>query len=186
MRKSTREKIIDEAQVECHSARSDVVEARLKLNSVPRPVREGFQRTVLSYYDALRPLRTEGVVNSWWESVTLSEDWIEGIVFETESGEQISVSREKARRILNNDEPYEFVGSMVHQGLDTLESLDDATEETTSVVTGMRGRREETTTRPVVLEAGVLVDISRVLDEAATKLGFAPDIDLQDAEAGVV
>ena len=185
MRKSTREKIIDDAQIQCHQARSDVIETRLQLDAVPRQVRKGFQQSILAYYHALRPLRTEGIINSWWKSVTLSEDWIRAVMFETEDGDELAVSPENAQSKMASDS-FQYVGVELHQGLDTLESLDDATEETTTVVGGMRGRREETTTRPLVLETEVLVDISRVLDEAATKLGFAPDIDLQDAEAEVV
>lgn len=171
--KTVRQRLIEEAQLRCHEARSNVMQAKLLTSKVPREAALRLQQALVDYYAALRPLRDEEIVADWWEDVTLSENWIKDVRVETEpvvtgdyiGREPVSVKAKKKRVV----EHYE--------GLDTLERLDSMTEEKTVEKTGMRGKRTETITRLKVLDPGILQDISYVLDDAADKLGFGPEVE---------
>jgi hypothetical protein len=171
--KTIRQRLIEEAQLRCHEARSNVLQAKLLANKVPRESALRFQQTLVDYYAALRPLRDEEIVADWWDDVTLSEHWIKDVRVETEpvvtgdylGTEQVSVQQQKERVV----EHYE--------GLDTIEKLDSMTEEKTVSKKGMRGRRTETVSRLKVLDIEILKDISFTLDDAADKLGFGPEVE---------
>ncbi|MCO8266645.1 hypothetical protein NKF06_08610 [Haloferax sp. AB510] len=186
--KTVRERIIEDAQVRCHQKRSEVQDARLRMSIVPRSLRGDFQNRVLEYYRALRPLRTEGIIKEWWSSVVLSPSWTAGreYIFEID-GQEIEVSQDEAMTIYEKQgvAPVE-VRDIPYRGLERLDELEDATETVVETRSTMRGVREEQTTQQVVLDVRQLMDIASTLDDAATKLGFKPSIELQDAEGEVV
>ena len=171
--KTVRQKLIEEAQLRCHESRSEVTKSKFLTNSVPRQVALRLQQTVSDYYSALRPLRDEDPVSDWWNNVTLSERWIKDVRTETEpvvtgdvlGREPISV-QQNTKRVVD-----------YYEGLDTLERIGSMTETKEVTKSGMRGVRTETVTRVKVLDPTILVDISFVLDDAANKLGFAPEVE---------
>lgn len=169
IRRTLRERLIEEAQLSAHHARSDVDRARLLFDDVPRDLRMALQRANLDYYRALRPLRTEGVVKSWWQEVAPSRYWIE----ETRVVEEpvVDADLDGPPAAIETTERTEDVP---YQGLDVLDELDSMREHYQEVVTDMRGERIEEGERQVVLPAKVLVDISETLDDASKRLGFAP------------
>lgn len=176
-RRTLRERLIEEAQERVHRSRSDVDKSLILLDNVPRDVRMRFQGEVLGYYRALRPLRTEGVVASWWEDVVLSEHWIE----ETRVVEEPTVSASidgPAPRVESDTRREEIP----YRGLDVLDRLDEMKEPYRETVRDMRGQRTEEGERQKVLSAKVLVDVSEVLDDASKRLGFSPPTRLQEGE----
>jgi hypothetical protein len=175
-----RERLIEDAQVDVNEARSKVIRVRMLYNDVPRAWRQQLQEAILGYYYVLKPLRTEGIIKDWWQSVELSEHWTHEVVVDTEErleededGDLVEVERP-----VTEERPF--------RGLAVLEDLETAVEQETTEKRDMRGVRRETTTRQLVLDAKVLMDIASTLDDAATKLGFAPSIELQDADGEVV
>ncbi|ELZ76071.1 hypothetical protein [Haloferax volcanii] len=177
--KTVRERIIEDAQVRCHQKRSEVQDARLRMSMVPRSLRGDFQNRVLEYYRALRPLRSEGIIKEWWSSVVLSPTWTakREYVFEID-GQTLEVSQDEAMAFYEKQGvPPVEVRDIPFQGLERLDELEDATETVVETRSTMRGVREEQTTQQVVLDVRQLMDIAGVLDDAATKLGFAPAFD---------
>lgn len=180
LRRTLREKLIEEAQGRVHEARSDVDRSRILLDDVPRDVRMRLQAEILGYYRALRPLRSEGVVAKWWDEVVISEAWIETerVVEEpVVSGaidSPISIRTERRRERI----PY--------RGLDVLDRLDEMSEPYHHTVCDMRGERTESGERQKVLSAKVLVDASEVLDDASKRLGFSPPTRIQEGETAPV
>ncbi|WP_226043514.1 hypothetical protein [Natrinema sp. DC36] len=174
--RSARRQIIEEAQVVCHTARSEYQQvSKLNDGEVPREISLRFQQAVTDYYWSLRPLRDEQVVQDFWESTVLSEDWtyeevvVKGSVEADLHKPGIQISREPQ----TIEKPY--------LGLETIKThLDGEFETKTVVKTGARGRREETVRRQKILEPEILLDISGVLDDAAAKLGFMPDVKQKD------
>ena len=180
-RRTFRERLIEESQERVHRSREDVDKSRILLDSVPRDVRMRLQADCLSYYRALRPLRTEGVVNKWWQEVILSEDWIaetrvteEPVVRGSIDGASPRVETERRRVNIH------------YKGLDVLDSLDEMTEHYRETIRDMRGVRVEEGERAKVLPAKVLIDVSEVLDDASKRLGFAPPTRLQEGETAPV
>ncbi|WP_396614093.1 hypothetical protein ACH9L7_20330 (plasmid) [Haloferax sp. S1W] len=179
MQKTMRERLIEKAQVDVHDARSKITRVRLRFDGVPREWRQELQEAVIAYYYALRPLRTEGIIKDWWSSVELSSEWTRTVVVDTET-----VLEETEGGLVEKEVP--VTDEVPYSGLDILEDVETATESEIVTVSDMRGERQETVSRQLVLDATVLVDIASVLDDAATKLGFAPSIELQDAEGETV
>ncbi|RDZ39432.1 hypothetical protein C5B91_20185 [Haloferax sp. Atlit-10N] len=175
-----REKLIEDAQVEVHEARSKVTRVRLMYDHVPRAWRQELQEAIIAYYYALRPLRTEGIIEEWWGSVELSSEWTREVVTDTET-----VVRETENGGFA-EETVDVTEVKPYRGLQILEELETATVSETVEKSDMRGTRYESVSRQLVLDAPVLIDIAGVLDDAATKLGFSPSIELQDAEGEVV
>ncbi|AFK19013.1 MULTISPECIES: hypothetical protein [Haloferax] len=178
--KTMRERLIEEAQVDVHEARSKVTRVRLMYDGVPRAWRQELQEAIIAYYYALRPLRTEGLIKDWWSSVELSEEWTRTAVVDTETVLEESDDGE----LVEVEKP--ITDQIPYRGLGILEDVETATESEVVSVSDMRGEREETVSRQLVLDASILVDIAGVLDDAATKLGFAPSIELQDAAGETV
>lgn len=182
-RRTVREKLIEEAQVEMQRARSTVTRAEMAYDGrVPRQYRMELQRAVLDYYDALRPLREEGLIAEWWETVELSDSWTEQrIVRDVEVDGDVD-SRRPAR-VLDWGQHAETVPV---EGVDSLEGLRTAVEPYRETNRSMRGSREVTGQRKVVLEADALLDIASKLDDAANKLGFRPPMELVSATTNAV
>ncbi|RLM32243.1 hypothetical protein, partial [Haloarcula sp. Atlit-120R] len=132
--------------------------------------------------------RSEGIIKEWWSSVVLSPNWTaeREYVFEID-GQTLEVSQDEAMAIYEKQGvPPVEVRDIPYQGLERLDELEDATETVVETRSTMRGVREEQTTQQVVLDVRQLMDIAGVLDDAATKLGVKPSIELQDAEGEVV
>ncbi|WP_224332884.1 hypothetical protein [Haloprofundus halobius] len=174
-RKTTREKLIEAAQIRVHEERVICLRANLRFNTVPRSKREDFQTALLDYYHALRPLRKEGIVNNFWENEVLSKKLTQPTEVEQQNvkaqidGGKPTISTET----VSVDKPIE--------GLDWLEELEDETETNIEEQRTMRGTLPpKRTERPLVLPADVLIDIAGVLDDAAARLGFSPEVALQE------
>jgi hypothetical protein len=171
--KTVRQELIENAMLRCHDARSKVQKVKYLANSVPRETSLKFQQAIADYYAALRPLRENDPVEDWWDDVTLSKQWVKDVHEETKpvvtgdylGREPVSV-RERTEKVV------EF-----YEGLNTLERLDAMTETIENVKSGMRGVRTEKRTRLKVLSPSILIDISYVLDDAADKLGFSPEVE---------
>ena len=142
-RANTRRRIIEQAQLHCYETRSICHRAKNRYGEVPREIRLDFQEANVDYYWALRPLREESVVKSWWNDHDLAKV----------DGEELT-------------------------GLDSILELDGETESVTDVHHTVRGISQTTQTFQRVYPFTVLRDISGVLDDAARKLGFAPDAPL--------
>jgi hypothetical protein len=171
--KTVRQKLIEEAQLRCHEARSEVQKAKLLAGEVPREVALRLQQSISDYYAALRPLREGDPVDGWWTDVTLSENWVKDVRTETEqvvTGDPLD--REKVSVKQREKQIVEY-----YEGLDTLQKIDSMTEKKQVTKSGMRGRRKETVSRLKVLDPAILIDISFVLDDAANRLGFAPEVE---------
>jgi hypothetical protein len=167
--KTARQRIIEEAQLQCYDARSEYQQAALLLSGqVSREHVLRLQQAVADYYWALRPLRDEDPVRDWWNDVVLSEQWTRSVT--------VTEPRVQGTTIVQAEETKE----VPFEGLETLRDHLDRTETVTTTKTGMRGRREETVTRKKVLDPEVLVDITGVLDDAADKLGFSPEVKSDD------
>lgn len=164
-RKSVRSQLIEEAMVNCHDARADVLKAQQLEGQVTREYRLRLQQAIIEYYYALRPLREESPIEDWWNDVTLSKQWIKD-----EREEKEVVGNIESGVVIEENTVTEY-----YDGLDHIERLKDQRETRKSVKTGMMGRRETVETVQKVLDAPVLLDISSTLDDAATKLGFAPE-----------
>lgn len=165
--KSVRQRIIEQAQIETHDARSTVIKTQLLAGGVPRDQLLSLQNAILQYYYALRPLREEDPVEGWWDDVQLSEAWTDGTRIERE----VVGDLQTGPRIQTQETPNHVTG------LETLHDLAGDTETVRRVSTGLCGRREETEERQRVLDVRILLDVSLVLDDAADRLGFAPDIE---------
>jgi len=173
--KTTRQKLIEEAQLRCHEARSELQKAKLLYGTVPREVALRLQQRIADYYYALRPLRNEDPVADWWDDGPLSKHWIKDVRIEKEPvvtgdylGQESVGVRQRKKKVIDR-----------YQGLDHLEQLDSMTETKTVTKSGMRGTRKEKSTRQKALDAEILRDLSSTLDDAATKLGFGPEIETE-------
>jgi hypothetical protein len=163
--KTARQRIIEDAQLRCYEVRSEYQQASLLLSGqISRVEVYRLQQAVSDYYWALRPLRDEDPVRDWWDDVTLSEQWTYPV---TKTEYEVRGSRAV---------PVEVTEEIPYEGLETLREHLDQTETVTKTKTGMRGRRTEKVTRQKVLDAGILVDVSGVLDDAADRLGFSPEV----------
>lgn len=179
-RKTVRERIIEDAQMRCHQARSRCYRARMIYDGeVPQEIKLALQEAIIDYYRAMRPLRDESIIRDFWEDAILSRRWIKGqrqveqpTVDGDLHGHGVSVRTETTTE------------TVYYRGLDVLEDLETATETERVEKTSMRGRTTEEVTRQKVLPAGVLVDIASVLDDAAAKLGFKPDTEQQRSRYG--
>ncbi len=173
--KTVRQKLIEEAMFRCHEVRSEVQKSKFITGSVPRTVGLRFQQTISDYYASLRPLRESDPVADWWDEVTLSDHWIKEVRTEINpvvtgdylGQEQVGIKANE-KRVIDR-----------YEGIDTLELLGEMTETKEVTRSTMRGVRTETVERTKVLDPNILIDLSFVLDDAANKLGFSPEIETE-------
>lgn len=172
---TVRQQLIEHTQLQCHQARSTVQQAKLLDGSVPRNLALRLQQRIVDYYYALKPLRNEAPVDDWWDSVQLSENWIKDV--RTERQPVVTGDYQGRQPVGVQYEQTKVVD--YYEGLDQLERLDSMTETKTVTKSTLRGVREETTTRQKALDPAILIDITATLDDAATRLGFSPDVEAE-------
>jgi hypothetical protein len=150
----SRERIISHAQERCHAAAVRYIEAANSLDDDARSdlAAAELHNAVIEYYRALRPLSGEDAVSDYWGDVTL---WTRRT--QSESG-----SDEEAAEVTGFDRLGEEAVRM------------RTVEEKTM---GYTGSRTVTRQEPVRLPPKILLRIAEKLDEAAVKLGFAPETD---------
>lgn len=169
--KSAVERIIEHHQLQIHEARSRVLQSSHVLAHVPREPRLRLQQAILDYYHALKPLRDRPEVEEWWSQVTLSENWVKDRTVETD----VTVGGDPINGVEVTEEEREVV--------EYYEGLDVIPEEFTQTVTetvhehGFSGPSTATKRTRKVMDAQTLIDVASTLDDAAVKLGFAPEGD---------
>jgi hypothetical protein len=183
--KSVREKLIEHAQLQTWEARSELQQAQMLQNGeAPRQVRMKLQQAISDYYHALKPLHNRPELEGerdegWWNTVVLSDEWTTTQYREEQRvGGDVHTGPRIETVTVEEEVPVE--------GLDAIRDLERSYETETTTQNGLRGRRTETVRRKTVLPGDVLVDIIGVLDEAAGKVGFQPDMEIPEAETDPV
>lgn len=169
--KSARQRIIEDAEIECHMARKELRQAQLVTDGgLPRRRIMKLQEAILNYYQALKPLREEEPLEGWWEDVELSEHWTAPT---TETQKVAAGNVYEGVRVVEKEVEVEKPVT----GLDTLQVLENAVTEDDVEVTDGRGRRTETKRSVTLLDPEILYDIAATLDDAVAKLGLKPSVD---------
>lgn len=164
--RSVRGRIIEDAMVNCHEARADVLKAQQLAGTVDREYRLRLQQAIIEYYYAMRPLREHNAIKDWWEDVVLSERWVK----DRRTEQKVTGS------VVDGVSLEEETVEEYYRGLDHIERLQDMRERRRTVDSGMMGKRESVEEVQKVLETAVLIDIAGTLDDAAAKLGFEPGV----------
>ena len=157
---ASRARLIAQAQERCHEARRQFIEIENSIGTgdESRVAAAEFHNAVIEYFYALRPLKDENAVSSFWDSVLLWE-------------EQVEVPREDGRG-------YEFTTEEV-TGFDTLEQHAIRKQTVSQQHSTALGKRTELSEVPVRMSPAILLRASAKLDEAAARLGFKPETDEQ-------
>lgn len=169
-RKTTQERLIEIQYEEVYKRRQEVNRKRQLDGAVDRQTRMRLQAALIDYYYLLYPFRDEQVISDWWDDVILSEQWVK----DTRVEQRVEGNPMDGLSIV--EEPV----NVYYRGLDTIQEIENMTTTKTRVESGMMGRREYTETVPLYLDADVLIDISSKLDIATKKLGFSPEIGVQE------
>lgn len=168
---------ITDALYRMHQARQRLIESMQVRNGDPDPNgHHEMQAAVLETYHSLRPLRDENAVEDMWDDVTLWEEF-EGYAPATDDDGQTITDK-------NGDTVVTEVYSAV-EGFDSLERKAAEPQVETKEVTDAFGTRTITEESVSLLDPRILVKVSQKLDDAAKKLGFAPDVDEHKGQAKI-
>lgn len=168
-----RARLINDCLTELFDVRAKCERARTLNAEVPTQHRIALYSAIRDTYLALRPLREEDAIKSWWESVTLSPRWGEWHEVEPDHEDAVPFATDE------NDDPVYGVW-LPYSGLGTLDDLRDPVREEEIAVHVFGGVKRERRTEPDPLPYDILLDISSTLEDAAQRLGFAPAIGVQD------
>lgn len=165
-----RARLINERLIELFRVRAKCERARSLQGEVPLEHQIALFNQIRDAYLALRPLRDETAIDDWWESVTLSPRWGDWNtpVDPEETEDAVPLAKTDQGVLFGVFEPYE--------GLGTLDNLRDMVTEREQEVPVFGGVKEKTVREPNLPEYDILLDISSVLEDAADRLGFAPDV----------
>lgn len=156
----TSTRIITQAQMRCHRARAAYFEARpFGGGEVPWGVNHELQSAVLEYYHALRPHRNDKVLKEFWQDATV---WREFTGYEPVK---------QNGRVVDWEPQYREI-----QGFDKLQRYATATDTAEKEIRDAFGPRTIEESSDSLMDAQKLVQASLSLDDAAKKLGFAPEI----------
>lgn len=183
-------RMVTKAQEECHEARQQYIESRYTNDdSIKRMAELRFHLSVIRYYHELRTLRNNAAVEEFWEEAVLYRKYISEQLVDNE-GNQVKVAATNDNDqishvyypddddpevipVINLDLSWEPLYQEI-TGLDTIEDLTLQQDQSTRTVSNAFGETIITEPTQEPLDGEILLSISKTLDEAAEKLGFAP------------
>lgn len=185
-------RLVTAAQEKCHRARQQYLQSRYLDKSLSRATTLNFHLAVLEYFEELRPLREKAAVEDHWNDAVLVQRRVGTRLVDPEGRPLEPVERNddgSIKSVVYADEntadqtpmPVQSVAARWEPeieeitGLDSLPQLANRTTTQEREVSNSFGEttiREESV-KP--LDGDVLLQISRALDDAAEKLGFAPE-----------
>jgi hypothetical protein len=185
-------RLVTAAQEKCHRARQQYLQSRYLDKSLSRATTLNFHLAVLEYYEELRPLREKSAVEDFWTDAVLFQRRVGTRLVDSEGRPLEPAERHDDGSIVSvvyaDEDPDEQAPMPVQSigarwepeieevtGLDSLPQLANRTTTQEKEVSNSFGETsvQEETIEP--LDGDVLLQISRTLDDAAEKLGFAPE-----------
>jgi hypothetical protein len=168
-----RARLINERLIEMFNVRAKCERARSLEGELSTEHHLAFHNSIRDVFHALRPLRDEDAVQSFWEEETLSPRWGDWQEATKDDPEAVPIdSTEDGDPIFAVWQPYE--------GLDRLDDLRNVVQNRDVTKNVFGGQSQETVKRPNPLPYDVLLDISMTLEDAAAQLGFAPETGVPD------